>query len=133
MKTRFFLLLFTAVLYSGCKKEDQSNTLPTPKEFKDLVVRPDFKWNTTRDFTLTFNGFTTLMPEASGVLTIRILPDGEEILKVQHKMRETRDFQLTLPAHVQTIRVQYGIAEKDIPVKGNRAEFTPIPDLDSED
>ncbi|KFD38135.1 hypothetical protein [Schleiferia thermophila] len=133
MKTWLFLLLFSVALFSACKKEDQNNPLPTPSEFKDLVVSPDFKWNTTRNFTLKFIGLTTLMPEASGVLTIRTLPDGEEILRVQHKMRSSRDFQLILPAHVRTLRVQYGIVEKDIPVKGSLAEFTPIPDLDNED
>lgn len=133
MKTWFFLLLFSVVLFSACKKENQNNPLPTPSEFKDLVVSPDFKWNTTRNFTLKFIGLTTLMPEASGVLTIQTLPDGEEILRVQHKMRSSRNFQLILPAHVRTIRVRYGIVEKDIPVKGSLAEFTPIPDLDNED
>ncbi|WP_170125739.1 hypothetical protein [Schleiferia thermophila] len=48
-------------------------------------MSPDFKWNTTRNFTLKFIGFTTLMPEASGVLTIETLPDGGGILRVRHR------------------------------------------------
>ncbi|MCX8148057.1 MAG: hypothetical protein N3D13_02150 [Thermaurantimonas aggregans] len=120
------------LIFLGCKKENDSLLPPTPNEFKELTVSPNFKWNTSKVFTLKFVGVTTSAPTSSGVLVITSLPDNNELLRIRHVMKDNKDFQLNLPGHVKQIRVRYGIVEKDLPAQGVSASFIPVPELKDE-
>lgn len=133
MRTTFLIITLLALLFSSCKKEDNILIPSAPTEFKELTVSPDFNWSTSKAFTLKFVGITTLAPSASGTLTVTSMPDGAELLKANHVMKDSKNFQLNIPGHVKHIRVQYGIVQKDIMIKGSIAEFTPVPDLKDEE
>lgn len=126
--TTVFLLFLVS-----CKKENKDLTPPAPAEFKDLTVSPNFDWNTSKVFTLKFVGVTTLYPNATGTITVTSLPDGAVLLKANQVMKANRDFQLNIPGHIKKIKVQYGIVQKEISIKGSFVEFTPVPDLNDEE
>lgn len=133
MRTTALITAIFAIFLASCKKDDKNLTPPNPTEFKDLIVNPNFDWNTSNIFILKFIGVTTLSPNTKGTLTVTSLPDGAELLKANHLMKDNKDFQLNIPGHIKKIRVQYGIVQKDITVKGSTVEFMPLPELKDEE
>ncbi|MFN3950920.1 MAG: hypothetical protein ACK4KT_00805 [Thermaurantimonas sp.] len=133
MRTAALITTLFALLLASCKKENKDLTPPAPTKFKDLNVSPNFDWNTSKILTLKFMGVTTLSPNTKGTLTVTSLPDGAELLKANHLMKDNKDFQLNIPGHIKKIRVQYGIVQKDITVKGSTVEFMPLPELKDEE
>lgn len=132
MRKVFLVLGAVSLFLFSCKKEKDILLPPTPTEFKELTVSPNFKWNTSDVFTLKFVGVPTSVPGSAGVLVVTSLPDNTELLKVRHTMKDSKDFQINLPGHVKRIQVRYGIVEKEITIQGKSAQFTPIPELTEE-
>lgn len=117
-----------AVLSTQSCKKDLNNPInpgsevKTPGAFNEIKTQPGFNWNTHNKVDFTFKAVPTIA-QAKATLSIVQLPENKEIVSVMHKMNESLNMPLTLPAHVKQLKVTFGTNQKTVDIVANKAEF----------
>lgn len=122
----FFITLSSAIIFS-CTNNDLDKALPD-ETIEDLVVEPEFKFNTSEDIILKFNSVRNGgTPLAGTKFTVwnALESDGGEII-FQGVSDENGIFEakLNLPTYKNKIIVQTVFEEKQIEVNNSLIEQT---------
>lgn len=122
----FFITLSSAIIFS-CTNNDLDKALPD-ETIEDLVVEPQFKFNTSEDIILKFNsvrnGGTPLAGTKFTVWNALKSDRGEIIFQGVSDENGIFEAKLNLPTYKNKIIVQTVFEEKQIEVNNSLIEQT---------
>ena len=125
MKYISLFLIVLVLFFSSCSKEVDDITIDIPEKIGDLKVDDGFSWSTGVPVEVTVTGLPTIVPVRS-TLTVS-QPDGRILHTRNHLMSDNLVIQLTVPADVTELIVNYGTVELTAVVAGGNASFSFIP------
>jgi hypothetical protein len=130
LKMLFFacLIVFTSV---SCEVDEIDDTTidnqdpTTPEEgFKNLEVTNSFKWTTSNDYKINFQGLPVSTANVKMPLVIKI-QDGDVLRKVNISISEDVEIDVNVPSRFQTLELSWGTFEKTLTLGDNaNIDFT---------
>lgn len=126
-KITIAIMAIAVLSVQSCKKDfnnpiNPGNEVNKPGKFNEIKTQQGFNWNTHNKVDFIFKAVPTIS-EVKATLSIVQLPENKLIVSVMHKMNESLNMPLNLPAHVKQLKVSYGTNQKTIDIVGNKAEF----------
>jgi len=132
MKKVFYIgLLATAVI--ACKPEEKT---PSPvnnevSNFQDMKVDAGFNYSAVKTVTLNLEKVTGAN-NRSGMLTVKDM-SGNVLTKLMVRRDQASSIDFTIPTDAKKVKVQFGLADKEVVINGNQASFDFIPVIDNSD
>lgn len=129
-RTLFSLFLVTLVL-SACNKDVPQPNEPTsgvPEKFSELNVNNEFKWETLREVTVQFEGYSAPVI-VQRPLKVFLPNASASIYTSSFAINATGLINLEVPADVTELVIQYGAITKQLPISGNMV-FSPKPEFE---
>ena len=99
-KIIFVIILTLPLLFTACKKDNNSPVNPLPESTEDIKVPNDFKWKTSKDVQLTVKG------NADGMVQV-LSSKGKVYWKVFITANQTANIGLTIPTYETNLQLKY--------------------------
>jgi hypothetical protein len=126
MKRPVYLLMLGVLiqLYS-CQKENNDPKTPVSGNLKDITVSSAFNWSTSKTIDVNITGLPTEYPVFSTLVIS--LNDGSSLYQATHDMSQNSVIQIIVPVVETKVKLKYGSGEFDLPINGNKVEFSFLP------
>lgn len=130
-KVLYIGLIASAIV--ACKPEEKT---PSPinnelSNFQDLKVDNSFNYSSVKTITLNLEKVTGADSKA-GMLTVKDL-SGNVLTKKMVRRDQASSLEFVTPTKTTAVKVQFGLADKEVAITATQASFDFIPVIDNSD
>lgn len=122
------VLMISSVLLVSCKKEFDSEFIPSKKSnqnsvnsFKEIKVSNSFNWNNSNEVTLQIDPLNSPMT-INRTLFVKT-EKGEVLFSKLQKINESFIGKITVPATINKLVISYGSITKTESIQNNKVNF----------
>lgn len=127
------LLGLIVLLVVGCTKSiDKVNTAaPVPAPLTSIIVERNFNWSSTKQFSLSVTGLSTVNTVA-GTFSVIDLKTGATFYSGSHKLSDNLSLKLNIPTATDSLQIRFGSIKKNYSASGKSVQTDYLDNLTNE-